>query len=60
MTKALPAIVQLPRQRELPRQPGETQAQIFARRGTLVCLRLFDVDDGRVRALGAMAYMADH
>ena len=54
-----PAIVQLPCQRELKRQPGETKAQIFARRGTLVCLREFDVHDGRVRALGAMAYMAD-
>ena len=52
-------VVRLPRQRELPRQPGETTEQIIARRGTLICLGEYDRVDGKIRALGAMPYMAD-
>jgi hypothetical protein len=53
------SVLQLPRQRELKRQPDETEAQIIARRGTLVCLRVFDVVGTTVRALAVMPYMAD-
>jgi hypothetical protein len=53
------AVLQLPRQRELPKHPRETTAQIFARRGTLICLRACDYPEGGIRALGVMPYMAD-
>jgi hypothetical protein len=52
-------VVQLPRQRELPRQPRETDAQVFARRGKLICLGVCSYPEGGIRALGAMPYMAD-
>jgi hypothetical protein len=44
--------------RELRRQPNETQAQIYARRATLICLGEWP-DEDRWRAACVMPYMVD-
>ena len=44
--------------RELPRQPKKTQAQIYARRATLISLNE-EASDDEWRAICVMPYMAD-
>jgi hypothetical protein len=51
--------IRLPTQRELKRQPRETEAQISRRRGTLITLDVFEGDKGHLYCVAAMAYMAD-
>jgi hypothetical protein len=51
-------VVSLPSQRELRRQPRETEVQILNRRGTLITLGAAQ-DGDRFCFFAAMAYMTD-
>jgi hypothetical protein len=51
-------VLRLPSQRELRRQPRETEVQILNRRGTFITLGAAQ-DGDRFCFFAAMAYMAD-
>lgn len=51
-------LLRLPAQRELPRQLDETEAQIEARRGTLITLDT-QIDADQFNVIAVMPYMAD-
>jgi hypothetical protein len=59
VNRLLDQLLQLPRRRELRRQPRETEFQILRRRDTLIPLKTFVEDDGRHRVLVVMAYMTE-